>query len=93
MTPTLEQLHRALGGQICGGKQLSCPGPGHSARDRSLSILIDANAPDGFVLHSHAGDDWQDCRNYVRQLLGRRAKNGKPAVFRAGTERGFLDSP
>jgi hypothetical protein len=70
MTPTIEQLRRALGGEICGGKQLSCPGPGHSARDRSLSILIDANAPDGFVLHSHAGDDWQDCRSYVRQRLG-----------------------
>jgi putative DNA primase/helicase len=69
MIPTIEQLRSALGGEIC-GKQLKCPGPGHSPRDRSLSILIDPGAPDGFVLYSHAGDDWQDCRNYVRQTLG-----------------------
>jgi hypothetical protein len=35
-----------------------------------MSIKLSANSPDGFVVHSHAGDDWQDCRDYVRQRLG-----------------------
>src|SRR5262249_4585962 len=27
-------------------------------------------APDGFLVHSFAGDDWQLCRDYVRQRIG-----------------------
>jgi putative DNA primase/helicase len=69
MNPTLQQLHRALGGDVC-GSQLSCPGPGHSPKDRSLSVKVDQSAPDGFLIFSHAGDDWRDCRDYVRQRLG-----------------------
>lgn len=44
-----------------------CPGPGHSAKDRSLSVTFGSG---GFLVHSFAGDDWQDCRDYVRDLLG-----------------------
>jgi putative DNA primase/helicase len=64
----LRALQCALGGEICGG-QLSCPGPGHSPRDRSLSVRP---TPDGrdFVVFSHAGDDWADCKDYVRERLG-----------------------
>jgi hypothetical protein len=29
-----------------------------------------ASAPEGFIVHSHCGDNWQDCRDYVRQRLG-----------------------
>lgn len=43
---------------------------GHSRKDRSLSIRIDPSAPDGFLLHSHAGDDWRAARDYVRGKLG-----------------------
>src|SRR5260370_25326496 len=25
--------------------------------------------PDGLLIHSHAGDDWRECRTYVRQKL------------------------
>jgi hypothetical protein len=60
---------RALGGEVC-GDQISCPGPGHSAKDRSLSVKIDADAPDGFVANSFAGDDPIACRDYVRTKLG-----------------------
>jgi hypothetical protein len=64
----LRRLQRALGGEISGG-QLLCPGPGHSSRDRSLSVWPSPDG-DGFTVHSHAGNDWRDCRDYVRQRLG-----------------------
>jgi putative DNA primase/helicase len=57
-------LARLLGGEAQ-GDQILAPGPGDSARDRSLSILIDPTAPDGFTCHSFAGDDWADCKDYV----------------------------
>ena len=60
----------ALGGDIAGRNRISVPGPEHSPRDRSLSILINSHAPDGFVVHSFAGDDAFACKDYVRQQLG-----------------------
>jgi putative DNA primase/helicase len=63
------QVARAIGGDAFGSK-ISAPGPGHSARDRSLSIRLDPSAPGGFVVHSHAGDDPIVCKDYVRQRLG-----------------------
>jgi hypothetical protein len=65
----LKSLRAVLGGEIV-GRQLTCPGPGHSPRDRSLSVRLDPGAPDGFVVFSHAGDDFRNCRDYVRQRLG-----------------------
>ena len=66
----LRSLARALGGDVCGRNSVNCPGPGHSPRDRSLHVTLDPRAPDGFVAHSHAGDDWGECRDHVRQRLG-----------------------
>jgi hypothetical protein len=60
----------ALGGQATGTAALICPGPGHSPRDRSLSVRLDPASPDGFVVHSFAGDDSLACRDHVRGLLG-----------------------
>jgi hypothetical protein len=65
----LRSLARALGGEVS-GRQVLAPGPGHSPKDRSLSVHLSATAPDGFLAFSHAGDDWRDCRDYVRQRLG-----------------------
>jgi RecA-family ATPase len=62
-------LARALGGDVNSGQVLA-PGPGHSATDRSLSVKIDPAAPDGFVVHSFAGDDPIACRDHVRQKAG-----------------------
>jgi Toprim domain len=62
-------IARALGGEIS-GRQILAPGPGHSRRDRSLSIRIEPDAPDGFLCHSFAGDDPIVCKNHVRQRLG-----------------------
>jgi hypothetical protein len=65
----LRRLQRALGGEISGG-QLLCPGPGHSATDRSLSVKPDKDAPDGLLVHSFAGDDPIACKDHVRERLG-----------------------
>jgi putative DNA primase/helicase len=83
----LRTLRAALGGEIIGG-QLLCPGPGHSSRDRSLSITLSPSAPDGFLVFSHSGDDWRDCRDYVRSRLGLPEwQPGDEHDRRVGTER------
>jgi putative DNA primase/helicase len=65
----LHSWAHALGGTVS-GNGVNCPGPSHSSRDRSLSVLPSATSPDGFVVFSHAGDDWQACRDHVRERLG-----------------------
>jgi hypothetical protein len=59
----------SLGGEVS-GRGVICPGPGHSARDRSLSVMPSAGAPDGFLVHSFSGDDPIACKDYVRAKLG-----------------------
>ena len=68
-----------LGGEVR-GNHVYAPGPGHSANDRSLSVLLDASAPDGFVIHSFAGDDadrMPGLRSRQVGLAGVRAKKKK----------------
>lgn len=65
----VRQAVAALGGDLIGRDSILCPGPGHTAQDRSLSIKIVPEAPDGFVVFSHAGDDPIVCRDYVRTRL------------------------
>ncbi|MET0706816.1 MAG: hypothetical protein ABWY82_08225, partial [Tardiphaga sp.] len=67
--PSLQTVAKALGGEVNGGQVLA-PGPGHSAKDRSLSVKIDAGAPGGFLAHSFSGDEPIACRDYVRERLG-----------------------
>jgi putative DNA primase/helicase len=66
---SLQHAARALGGEVSAG-QILAPAPGHSHRDRSLSIKIDPAAPDGFIVYSHAGDPLLECRDHVRAALG-----------------------
>ncbi|WP_447673643.1 DUF7146 domain-containing protein [Methylobacterium fujisawaense] len=73
----LRSAARVLGGEVV-GRGIVCPGPHHSRRDRSLSILFDTSAPGGFTLHSHAGDDFGACRDYVRDRLGIGVQVGHP---------------
>lgn len=63
-------LARELGGDATGPHSALVPGPGHSPRDRSLSVRITADAPDGFIVHSFAGDCPFECRDYIRDALG-----------------------
>src|SRR5580704_6128701 len=76
----LRAIARAQGGQVVGG-QVSAPGPGHSARDRSLSVRISPSSPDGFVAFSHAGDAWQACRDHIRARLGSTGEPYRPRAL------------
>src|ERR1700692_4426822 len=77
----LVQLAKALGGTVTGASVL-CPGPGHSSRDRSLSVTPSIASPDGFIVFSHAGDDWRDCRDHVMARLGHvRRQHERPAAI------------
>jgi putative DNA primase/helicase len=65
----LRTIARALGGEVS-GRQVLAPGPGHGARDRSLSIKIEPDAPGGFLVYSFAGDDPITCKDHIRHRLG-----------------------
>lgn len=65
---TLKELARQLKGDVNGG-WLNIRAPHHSAADRSLGIRFDPRAPDGFRVHSFAGDDETECRAYVKSLI------------------------
>jgi hypothetical protein len=67
--PSLDQIAKALGGEVSCG-QIRAPGPNHSPQDRSLSVKLDTEAPDGFVVNSFSGDDAIACRDHVRRKLG-----------------------
>ena len=64
-----QQLAAALGGEVSGSGVLA-PGPGHSPKDRSMSVTLGADLPDGFLVHSFAGDDAIKCKDYVRERAG-----------------------
>lgn len=65
--PSIKQAARALGGDAAGRNRVLCPGPGHSRRDRSLSVTFTEL---GFLVHSFAGDDFRECRDHVKAALG-----------------------
>ena len=55
---TLESIARAVGGQVS-GRQVLCPTPGHSKRDRGTAIRIAEGAPDGLLIACYNGG-WHD---------------------------------
>ena len=69
MSAGLRSLAGRLGGEVS-GRGVNCPGPGHGAKDRSLSVSPSATAPSGFLVNSFAGDDPIVCLDYVRARLG-----------------------
>ena len=69
MTTSLRSWASALGGTVS-GTSILCPGPGHSRKDRSLSVRLSASAPDGFLVYSHAGDNPLACKDFIRSKLG-----------------------
>jgi Toprim domain len=79
---------RLLCGDVSGRDSIVCPGPGHSQRDRSLSVRLVPGSEDGFVVYSHAGDPIPDCKDYVRERLGvapwrpRRGDSVRPKIRR-----------
>jgi putative DNA primase/helicase len=79
----LRSMAAALGGDVMKGRDgpyILCPGPGHSAADRSLSVTPSSTAPDGFIVNSFANNDWRVCRDHVAGRLGRpRDRHQAPA--------------
>lgn len=67
MTLDIKTAARLLGGDAYRNRIL-CPGPGHSKRDRSLSVSFHADG--SFTTNSFAGDDFRDCRDHVKAILG-----------------------
>jgi hypothetical protein len=81
----INSIARALGGDVS-GRSARVPGPGHSPKDRSLSITP-ADNDDGFICHSFAGDDPIYCKDYIKEKLGlpafkpnRHTKTDRPEV-------------
>lgn len=61
----LESIVGALGGDLyAGGRRAMVPGPGHSARDRSVSLLLTGGGR--VIAHSFAGDDWRSVLDELR---------------------------
>jgi putative DNA primase/helicase len=65
---SLRSIASILGGEV-NGSSVICPGPGHSKHDRSLSVKLSPRG-DGFIVHSFSGQDWKECKEYVRNKLG-----------------------
>jgi len=60
---TLHRIVAALGGDLySGGLRASVPGPGHSASDRSVSLLLSG---DRLVAHSFGSSDWRAVRDQL----------------------------
>ncbi|MND46010.1 hypothetical protein D3C80_368800 [compost metagenome] len=57
-----------LGGETFRGNRVLCPGPGHTRHDRSLQVTFKADG--SFTVTSYAGDDFRECRDYVKARLG-----------------------
>jgi AAA domain len=80
MTPDLQTIARALGGEIS-GNCVRAPGPGHSRKDRSLAIEIKDHTL--LVNTFSPRDDQRACFDYVVKQLGpdmRTNGNGAPAA-------------
>lgn len=68
LIPSAREAAKLLGGEATGARVL-CPGPGHSHTDRSLSVWFRPDTPDGYIVHSFAGDDPLRCKDHVRERL------------------------
>lgn len=72
----LEELAKALRGGVS-GRWINIRGPGHRAEDRSLGVILDPSAPDGFRVNPFSpDDDPAECHAYVKSLLQKLAAGG-----------------
>ena len=90
MTASLQELATLLGGDVNGSRGVLCPGPGHSADDRSLSVTPAKN-DDGFTVHSFSPRDTHDaCVAHVKALINPERCAALPAL---GAELPAPDDP
>lgn len=63
---SLRDIVAAVGGDLHhGGLTANVPAPGHSAADRSVSLLLDG---DRLVIHGFGSADWRDVRAHLHGL-------------------------
>jgi len=63
---SLRSIVQTLGGDLYdGGRRANIPAPGHSAADRSVSLLLQG---DRVVVHTFGGGDWRSVLDYLRRL-------------------------
>lgn len=63
---TLHALVAALGGDLyAGGRRASVPAPGHSAADRSVSLLLSGER---LIVHSFGAASWAAVRDHLRAM-------------------------
>jgi putative DNA primase/helicase len=72
---TLDEFVKAIRGTR-NGPWIRLAGPGHRKHDDSLGFMPDPAAPDGFRVHSFAGDETAECRAHINQLLATVGKGG-----------------
>ena len=67
---SLRSIVQALGGELYdGGRRANIPAPGHSAHDRSVSLLLQG---DRLVVHTFGDGDWKAVFDHLREqkLIG-----------------------
>ena len=69
MIESLRELAHALDGDVTGAEVLA-PGPGHTRRDRSMSVALSSTSPLGFIAHSFCGQHWPELRDHICSRLG-----------------------
>jgi hypothetical protein len=76
----LDEIARLLRGDVS-GEWINISGPGHRLHDRSLGIIFDPTAPDGFRVNSFSPTDSPErCREYVKTLLSKLGEPGSVIV-------------
>ena len=65
----LKKIIAVLGGEITNACTAKIPGPDRPRSDRSLTVFVSAQAPDGFGVRSSCEDDWQTCHDHVSAAL------------------------
>ena len=69
----VRQAAKTLGGRVERADRIRVPGPNDKKRGRnddSLMVFFGDDKPEGYEVYSHSGDDWRECRDYVRDRLG-----------------------
>jgi hypothetical protein len=70
---SLQLIAKTFGGEVS-GQNVLIPGPGHSPKDRSLSVKLAPDRELGIEWHSYAGDAPRDVLRYLAGRLGLEAK-------------------
>ena len=83
---SLRDIVAALGGDLHhGGRSANVPAPGHSAVDRSVSLLLDG---DRLVIHGFGAADWREVRAHLFDLglidAGGRLTGATPSAWGPG---------